>query len=349
MAQKSAKKNRLGIVLVTYGEGKGIKRILDIIQKEKQPGDKVSLIDNHPDHETAKVAEKHPAVEVTIRSPENLGYVGNNAAAKEIQNDVDILLFLNPDSMPEKGSITKLRNGPEDWAGWMGLLVLPDGKVNSAGNVIHISGLSWVSGFGDDASKYQEPQEVTILSGADLAIRVSEWKKTEGFGHIYFIYYEDSELSTTMIAMGKKIGMLPQAKIGHNYSFYNSPRKWFLLERNRYLYIIRNWPLGVILVLLPLLIFVELGLWAVAILQRRFILKVKSTYSFFKLLPAAGKSRRGLQRLRKISALEYYDMLEPRIETPLLPSVLRSAPVNWIFIGYYKFARIILSFFSPKI
>lgn len=341
-----AKGDRLGIVLVTYGEGEGIKRILNIIQKEKKPGDKVSLIDNHPAHATAKVAEKHPAVDVAIRSPENLGYVGNNTAAKAIQDEVDLLLFLNPDSLPEKGAITKLREGPKEWVGWMGLLVLPDGKVNSAGNVIHISGLSWVSGFGDDAANYQEPKEVTILSGADLVIRASEWRKTKGFGHLYFIYYEDSELSTTMIAMGKKIGLLPQAKIGHDYSFYNSPRKWFLLERNRYLYIIRNWPIGVIVVLLPLLILVELGLWLVAIMQRRFILKVKSTLSFFRLLPIAVKSRPDLQGLRKISALEYFDMLEPRIDTPLLPSIIRSAPVNWFFVAYYKAARFVLSIFS---
>lgn len=33
-----AKGDRLGIVLVTYGEGEGIKRILDIIQKRKKTG-----------------------------------------------------------------------------------------------------------------------------------------------------------------------------------------------------------------------------------------------------------------------------------------------------------------------
>lgn len=228
----------------------------------------------------------------------------------------------------------------------MGLLALPDGKVNSAGNVIHTSGLSWVSGFGEAVDRYKEPKEVTILSGADLVIRTSEWRKTEGFGHLYFIYYEDSELSTTMIAMGKKIGLLPQVKIVHDYSFYNSPRKWFLLERNRYLYIIRNWPLGVIAVLLPQLILVELGLWLVAIMQRRFILKVKSTLSFFKLLPTAVISRHNLQRLRKISTLEYFNMLEPRIDTPLLPSIIRSNPVNWFFVTYYKAARLVLSIFS---
>jgi GT2 family glycosyltransferase len=343
-----AKKDRLGIVFVTYGEGKDINKILDVVTKEKKPGDKISLIDNHPDYATAAVAEKHPGVDIVIRSPENSGYVGNNIAAEAIENDVDLLLFLNPDSRPEPGAITEFRKGGKaDWAAWMGVLLLPDGKVNSAGNSVHISGLSWVNGYGDNANNYKEPQEVDILSGANLLIRVPIWKRIGGFAKIYFIYYEDTEISSTAKAMGYKIGIVPAARIGHNYSFYNSPRKWFLIERNRYIYILRNWPLSVILVLSPLLLIVEVGLWVVSILERRFTLKIKSTFSFLKLLPETINSRRQIQKLRRISPVAYFDMLEPRINTPLLPKSLRLG--NWIFAAYYKIARLVLVlFFGTK-
>jgi GT2 family glycosyltransferase len=341
------KSDKLGIVFVTYGEGKDIYKILDVVAKEKRPGDMVSLIDNHPDHATAKAAQKHPAVDVVIRSPQNSGYVGNNIAAKEIEDKVDLLLFLNPDSRPEPGAITKLREGGlDEWMGWMGLLLLPDGKINSAGNSVHISGLSWVNDYGESANMYIQPTEVDIMSGADLLIRTPVWKKIGGFASIYFIYYEDTEISSTAKAMGYKIGLVPSARIGHNYSFYNSPRKWFLIERNRYIYILRNWPWGVILVLFPILALTEIGLWAVSILQKRFRLKFKSTLSLFRLLPQTLKSRRRVQKLRQISTLEYFDMLVARIDTPLLPKILSSAPVNWVFVGYYKIARFILSLFS---
>jgi GT2 family glycosyltransferase len=344
-----SKKDKLGIVLVTYGEGKKVNRMLDIIQKEKKPGDKVSLIDNHPDYETAKAAEAHPAADVVIRSPDNSGYaVGNVRAAAAIEKDVDLLLFLNPDSQPEAGSISKLREGgKDDWAAWMGLLVLEDGKkVNSAGNVVHISGLSWVDGFGEDASKYKEPQEVTVISGADFVVRTKTWKQINRFPSIYYIYYEDTELSLDILMLRQKIGMLPDARVRHGYSFYNSPRKWYLIERNRYIFMIRTWPVGVFLVLLPLLVFVEIGLWAVSILQRRFRLKVSSTIGAIKALPEAFKGRREVRRRNKLTALEFFEMLEPRINTPLLPGIMRSAPVNWFFIGYYKLARTILRLFS---
>jgi GT2 family glycosyltransferase len=236
--------------------------------------------------------------------------------------------------------------GRNEWAGWMGILLLPNGKINSAGNSVHISGLSWVDDYGENGDKYSEPTEVNILSGADLLIRTPIWKKIGGFAKIYYIYYEDTEISSTMKAMGHKIGLEPSARIGHNYSFYNSPRKWFLIERNRYIYILRNWPLGVILVLLPLLILIEPGLWLVSIMQKRLTLRVKSVISFIGLLPKTLASRHKLQGLRKISALEYFDMLEPRIDTPLLPAILRSAPVNWFFVAYYYLARMILSIFS---
>jgi GT2 family glycosyltransferase len=344
------KKDRLGFVLVTYGEGKKVNRMLNDIQKEKLPGDKVSLIDNHPDYKTAEVAEAHPVVDHVIRSPDNSGYaVGNVRAADLIEDHVDLLLFLNPDGQLEPGTIHKLRKGGKNnnWAAWMGLLVLEDGKtVNSAGNVVHISGLSWVNSFGKDASLYKEPQEVVVVSGADFVIKTEVWKKINRFPSIYYIYYEDTELSLDIQMLGYKIGMLPDAKVRHGYSFYNSERKWYLIERNRYIFIIRTWPLGVILVLLPLLLLTEVGLWGVSIIQRRFKLKVKSTYGAIKAMPTALRGRQEVRGRNRISNLEFFDLLTPKINTPLLPKILGTAPVNWFFVGYYKLARIILNIFS---
>jgi GT2 family glycosyltransferase len=343
------KTRKLGIVLVTFGEGEKINRLLDIIQEEKQRGDKVSLIDNHPDYDTAKAAEVHSAVDHVIRSPDNCGYaVGNVRAAALVENDVDLLLFLNPDSQPEKGAITKLREFERpQWDAWMGLLVLEDGKtVNSAGNVVHISGLSWVYGYGRKAAEYKLPQEVTVVSGADFIVRVDTWKKINRFPSIYYIYYEDTELSMDIWMLGRKIGILPDARVRHGYKFYNSSRKWLLIERNRYIFIIRTWPIGVIIVLAPLLLLSEIGLWVVSILQRRYLLKVKSTWGAIKLFPEAIKGRREVRRRNKISNLEFFDLLEARIDTPLLPPILSTKPVNWFFIGYYSVARTILSLFS---
>jgi GT2 family glycosyltransferase len=345
---KTKPKKRLGIVLVTYGEGKKINRLLDIIQKEKKPGDKVSLIDNHPDYLTAKTAEVHPAVDKVIRSPDNSGYaVGNVRAAALIENEVDLLLFLNPDSQPEPGTISKLREGPEEWSAWMGLLVLDDGKrVNSAGNIVHISGLSWVDHFGEDVSEHKEPKEVVVVSGADFVVKAKTWKQINRFPPIYYIYYEDTELSLDILMLKQKIGMLPDARVRHGYNFYNSPRKWYLIERNRYIFMIRAWPLGVLILLLPLLILVEIGLWAVSILQRRFWLKVKSTGGAIKLLPKALAGRREVRGRNKLTNLEFFEMLEPRINTPLLPKIMSTKPVNWFLVGYYNVAKLVLRFFS---
>jgi hypothetical protein len=143
--------------------------------------------------------------------------------------------------------------------------------------------------------------------------------------------------------LGERIGMLPDARVRHGYSFYNSERKWYLEERNRYIFMIRTFPLAVLLVLLPLLVLVEIGLWAVSVLQRRFKLKLRSTWGAIKALPEALKGRREVQNRNKLSAVQFFDLLEPRVDTPLLPRIVQIAPVNWFFIGYYKLARLILS------
>jgi GT2 family glycosyltransferase len=339
---------KLGIILVAYGNGEDIRYLLDIIKKEKRPGDKIVLIDNHPDHATAAIAEKHKVVDITIRST-NVGFAeGCNVAAKEVENEVDLLFFLNPDCKPEAGAITQLREaGRPEWAAWMGLLVLDDGrKVNTAGNVVHISGLSWVTGFGDNPRKYQEIKEVDVASGADLVVRVRAWKLIKGFPTTYFMYYEDTELSFAIRMLKQKVGLVPGAKIRHDYSFYNGPHKWLYLERNRYLFIARAWPLGVIVVLLPLLLSVEIGLWLVSIMQRRFWLKVRSTIMAINALPEALKGRRLIQKRNLLSSYEFLGLLRYKIDTPLLSPALRSGPVNSVFTGYYYIARLILKPFS---
>lgn len=243
--------NRLGIVIVAYGNQSSIKGLLDRLQGEKLPGDKMGLIDNHPDHLCADIAEQHGAVDLVIRS-DNIGFAAAcNLMVRRLKN-IDLILLLNPDTLPEPKSITYLRDsGKPEWGGWMGLLTLPDKRVNSAGNAVHLSGLSWCLGYGDKTSKYKEPFETTVLSGADMIVRKSVWDSIGGFDSIYFLYYEDTDLSYRITMAGYKLGVVPAAKICHDYDFGKSKTKWFYIERNRYLFIMRTWPAVVVAVLLP--------------------------------------------------------------------------------------------------
>jgi hypothetical protein len=333
---------RLGIVLVAYDNGDSIGRLLEALAGEKRPGDRIVLVDNHPAHACADLAEKSAGVDLVIRS-QNVGFgAGCNQGAAAVEDQVELLLFLNPDSEPEPGAITRLREGGrEEWAAWSGLLLLPDGRINAAGNTVHVSGLSWCSGYGEEPSGYRPPARVA-LSGADMVVRVEAWKRLGGFAPDYFLYYEDTDLSFRLRSLGLELGIVPEARIRHAYEFDKSRQKWFFLERNRYVFILRTWPLSLLVVLAPLFVVTELGLWLVSVFQGRLLIRLRAVASFLRLLPRLIGQRRVISRRRVASGYECLRLLEPRIDTPLLSGLVRGRAISALFGGYYKAAAFLL-------
>jgi len=320
--------------------------MLDLVEQEKRPGDHVVLVDNHPDLRCSKIAEDHPGVDHVLR-PGNIGFgAGCNLGAKWLGDEIDVLLFLNPDAFPRPGSINVLREAStRGWGAWMGLVLLPDGRVNCAGNVVHVSGLAWCAGYAEPAGRYSKAEEIPCLSGADLAVDRRVWEDIGGFAPEYFLYYEDIDLCFRLQLKGYKTGILPESHIEHDYDFQKNERKWFYLERNRYLFVIRTWPLSVIVVLAPILLAVEVALWLISLAQGRFLLKVRSSVAFLKVLPFALRSRHELQAGRVISPVEFLDMLAYRIDTPLIDSFARHPFTNAVLGTYYKLARSALAVF----
>jgi GT2 family glycosyltransferase len=335
--------DRLGIILVTYDNAGSIGRLLEALGGEKRPGDRIVLVDNHPAHACADLAEQSSVVDRVVRS-QNVGFgAGCNQGAAAIEDEVELLLFLNPDSAPEEGAITRLReDGKAEWAAWSGLLLLPDGRINAAGNTIHLSGLSWCAGYGAAPTDCRATSAPVMLSGADMVVRTPAWKRLGGFAPDYFLYYEDTDFSFRLRSIGLELGIVPGARIKHDYEFDKSRQKWFFLERNRYVFILRTWPLSLLIVLAPLLVVTEPGLWLVSVFQGRLPIRIRAVASFLRMLPRISRQRRAISRQRVASAYECLRLLEPRIDTPLLSRLVRGRAISAVFSGYYRAAAFVL-------
>ena len=337
---------RVGIVIVTYGHEEVIGELLDNLSQQKESGDKIAVIDNHPEHASAAISEKHSAVDYVVRSANGGFAAGSNQGANLLVDDVDLLLFLNPDTRPAPDVIALMRQAIEaGFDAWMPLLTLPENRVNSTQTIIHTSGLSWCGDYKANISDFTANRKISAISGACMMIRSSTWKEIGGLNEGYFLYYEDTDLSTRLVLKGLKLGLIPQAHVEHDYVFDRGETKWLYIERNRPLYILRTWPTSVILVLLPQLIGVSLGLWLVSITQHRFRLKVRSMGLFFQGLGWALRTRSGIQATRRISGYVFLNILTPSLSTPLLGSISESGAINALFVGYYKLAFGVLRLF----
>lgn len=333
----------IGIVIVAYGHEAGLGQLLETLGRQKKTGDRIVVVDNHPSHASAAIAKAHETVDHVVKAENNGFSAGCNLGAAQVIDEVELLYFLNPDTFPAADAVAQMRLGAKSsFDAWMSLLTIPSGLVNSSGTVVNTSGLSWCDGLNDSTDKHTENKRIFGLSGACMMIRTSVWQSIGGLSEGYFLYYEDTDLSSRLILAGYKLGLLPASHVGHDYEFEKGSTKWLYIERNRPLYIIRTWPTPVIAVLALQLLGVEVGLWGMSIAQKRFRLKLKSAGMTVKALGWALRTRREIQATRRISSYQFLQTLQPRLNTPIFGRLSQSRIINGVLIQYYRLALSLL-------
>ena len=294
-----------------------------------------------------------------------------------------LLIFLNPDAAVRPGfrdAIERpLRRSPE-WGAWQGLVTSGDGaQLNSAGGVVHFTGIAWAGGAGralrtsagraqlvgeaeasrgsgDGKGAWAEPSEVepgvaaagisagevAFASGACLAIPRQRWDEVGGFPADFFLYHEDVDLSLRMRLAGHSVGIEPAAIVDHDYEFDKGPMKWRNLERNRWATIVRTYPAALIAVLLPALVATELALLFIALTGGWLTQKLRAWADVLRSAPGLLRSRRIVQAGRQVSAAEFARALTGELDSPFLGSVGRSKAIGGLLRAYWLVARALL-------
>ncbi len=328
-----------GIIIVAYSYTDSTAKLARQISKQKSRNDFLIIVDNHPDHAVSTVVESIGGVDLVVKT-ENKGFsAGLNDGRRHLPKSINTILVVNPDASLKENAINNMRkNIPEEWAAWMGMVTMPNGQINSAGNTLHLTGLSWCRELGRKPSMFSEPREINNMSGAFFAVRANDWDYLGGMPEIYFLYYEDTEFSFRLKLLGKKIGLKPDAAVIHDYSFVRGKYKWYYLERNRQLFIFRNYPLPIILALLPMLLMIELGLIVVSLIQMRGITKLRSSFSFSVLAIKSLSARKKIQNTRAISLRQLIEMFDTDITGKQLHTY---SFINPFFRLYAWFMRLV--------
>lgn len=305
------------------------------------------VVDNDSTDDLAgAVAGALPAATV-LAMGSNAGFAAAVNRGAEIATG-DLLLILNPDARPEPGFGAAIRTPREEgtgWAAWMGLVIHREGNlelINSIGNPVHFTGISWAGGHSRPASEAGGPREVPTASGAALAVPLDIWRRSGGFPSEFFLYQEDTDLSLRLRSRSERIGIATGAVVDHEYEFGGGDSKWFWLERNRWAMIIRNYPAALLLLLAPALLATELALIAAAASGGWLPQKAKAWRATALWLPRLIAERRRLQSVRSISAREFADILTADLDSPFLPAVVRRGPVRAALRIYWRAVKALL-------
>jgi len=180
----------------------------------------VLVVDNASSDDTATVlAERYPSVRV-LTSPHNAGFAGGVALALEHVTTPAVVL-LNNDAAVRPGWLAALLTefGEPAVAAVTSRLVLPDGRLNSAGGTLTRNGYGHDIGFGEhDGPAFDTPTEVAYGCGAALALRLSAVREVGGVDPRFFLYYEDVDLSWRLRLAGHRIVYAPRAVVVHEHS-----------------------------------------------------------------------------------------------------------------------------------
>jgi GT2 family glycosyltransferase len=214
--------------------------------------------------------------------------------------------------------------------------------VNSWGNPLHFTAITWAGGHGERLPARPKPREIAVASGACLAVPRERWLALGGFPEAFFLYHEDVDLSLRLRLRGGTLGIEPAAVVDHDYEFGAREHKWRWLERNRLAFLVRTYPGALLALLAPALLATELALLPVAATGGWGRQKLQANREVIRWLPRLLRERRAVQRRRAISAAEFAAALTPDLDSELISPLVRSGPARLLLRAYWRLVRLLL-------
>jgi len=326
---------RVAVVILTWQSRADIGICLEALERALGADFRRStlVVDNASTDGTADfVAARFPDVEL-LRAERNLGFAGGNnlGIRRAIARGAEFVYLLNPDAVVSPGFLEPVL-AEADLSQQVGavqsLLVLaPDGRrIDSAGNVIHFLGFGYCDLHQRPVEAAPvEAREILFASGAAVLLRVSALQEVGLFDERLFLYCEDLDLSWRLLLAGHEIRLAPRSVVLHRHEFGRNPRKYFLLERNRWIVLAQSLSLRSFLLLFVPLLATEVGLLAIATQAGWLGQKLRANLVFFapRSLAATWRARRSTQALRRCPDREVVGRFVARMEfdgeeTPLL-------------------------------
>jgi len=298
-------KTNVAVIVVGYNSQKYLKDCFNSLKQSLAEQDRIFFIDNaSSDGSIDWVKKKYPIVEV-IESKLNLGFAraNNVAVTAAIKQGFQYLFLLNPDTIVDRTAIKKLKENSDNRSVLQPLLLLHDQRatnlVNTSGNVLHYLGMSYVGGYQQDYRQTIFATDLALASGAAMWVPTAIVKKIGLFDDDFFMYHEDVDFSWRARKAGYNIRLVSDSLVWHKYSFSRNPKKYYFVERNRLLFLLKNYQLKTLLLTLPMSIVNELFVIAHSILAGYFGYKIRSYFAVLQRLKSVRNYRQ--QAVRVVS------------------------------------------------
>jgi len=297
----------VSIILLGYNSEKDIKECIDSLKKQTYNNFEIIFVDNNSNDDSVKfIKQNYPNVKL-ILNKKNYGFSkGNNIGIKNSKGDY--IVILNTDTILDKLWLKNLVKAAKetDYDILQSKILFFDNKrINTIGNLIHYLGYSFCGGYGKvDYEINSNVKEITSASGCCMLIKIPIFDRVGFLDEKMFMYYEDTDFSWRARLMGSKIGLVPNSIVYHKYKFSKNKNKFYFLERNRLISILKNYSLKSLLLISPALILNEVGLFFYLIKEMVLHKKIASYFSILVNFNKIMNDRRYIQKNRVINDKE---------------------------------------------
>jgi hypothetical protein len=298
----------VSIVILNMNEKHFLGPCLDSLKKMNFPYKyEIIIVDNGSTDDSQEFIKKnYPKVKL-IANKENRGFAeGNNMGVKLAKGKYIVLL--NNDTQVTRNWLINLLEVAEkdETIGICGPKQLIGDKktILYGGGAINYIGLSYSLNMYKKDFKDTKIRETAFASGAAFFMRRDLIKKIGLFDKDYFIYHEDVDVSWRTMLAGYKVVYVPTSVIYHFFKFNRRPRKMELLERNRYMTVLKNYSTRSLILVMPMMVMFEIPIFFYSIFRGWLPFKLKSYAYIIRNFGSVMKKRKVVQKLRKVDDKE---------------------------------------------
>ncbi|HEY5958641.1 MAG TPA: glycosyltransferase family 2 protein [Polyangiaceae bacterium] len=260
-----------------------------------------------------RITRGHSNVEI-LPQARNTGFAeGNNigiARARALGADFVVLLNQDLELCPNwlEPLVAVMHARPEVAAAQPLILLHAEPHLlNTAGNQLHFCGFGYCGDYRRPLASLSSPSEVrsvAFASGAALMLRMSALERSGDFDESLFLYHEDCELQIRLRILGYDCVCIPTSRVMHKYTASFSARKYALLDRNRWLVLLKDWPLDRLIVAAPALVGTELAVLFFAAKAGWWREKLATYGAILQAVPSLKQERKRIEKMRSPNATD---------------------------------------------
>jgi len=293
----------VSIIILNFNGGKHIEECIESIYNTKEISLEVILIDNNSSDNSQNICkEKFPEI-ILIQNDKNIGMAARNIGVEKAQGQY--IVFLDFDTVVTSNWLGSLLKSFETHGDGLYqakvLRKLEKNKIGSTGNMINIFGLAYARGKGEtDNGQYNQFLKVGYPPGCCVFTSKDVIKKIGKVEEMFFAYHDDVDYGWRAAMLGIPSYYEPNSVIYHLSSptLQWGKKKFFLLERNRWICLLSLYSKKTLFKIFPILIITEIGIFFYFIRKGMGITKIHTFFSLLKLLPQINKRAQEINKKR---------------------------------------------------